>query len=143
LRGFDPRPEAVRISDLVGGEAAQILRAAAERLTPPPLARQAIHGDAHFENVPADGVWQDFDEACLGPKEWDIACMVHRWAVFGELEHETHEALVAYGPYDREVVDTLQPLVVLGIAAWGSLAPLIGEPTGPRTRQRLEWLRRH
>lgn len=142
LRSFDPRPEAVRVADLVGGEAGEILRDAATRLLPPALPQQAIHGDAHFENVLAGGVWQDFDEACLGPREWDIACMIHRWAVFGELEQEVRTALAAHGAYDLEAVEALQPLVVLGIAAWGSLATLIGE-SSPRTARRLEWLRRH
>lgn len=142
LRSFDPRPEALRIADLVGGEPAEILRDAAGRLTPPAAPQQAIHGDAHFENVLAGGIWQDFDEACFGPREWDLACMIHRWSVFGQLEGEMRDALAAYGPYDREAVDTLQPLVVLAIAAWVSLAPLIGE-TFNRTPERLEWLRRH
>lgn len=35
----------------------------------------------------------------------------------------------------------LAPLVVLSVAAWGSMAPLIGEAVGPRTRMRLNWLR--
>lgn len=142
LRSFDPRPEALRIADLVGGEPAEVLRDAAARLAPPALPQQAIHGDAHFGNVLAGGVWQDFDDACLGPREWDVACMIHRWVVFGLLEGEMREALAAYGPHDREAVEALQPLVVLGLAAWGSLAPLIGE-TSPRTPERLEWLRRH
>lgn len=140
LRGFDPRPEALRIAELVGGEAGDVLRDAASRLPVPTLPKQAIHGDAHFENVLAGGVWQDFDEACHGPREWDIACMIHRWVVFGELELEMRSALDAYGSYDRDAVDALQPLVVLGIAAWGSLATLIGE-SSPRTARRLEWLR--
>jgi streptomycin 6-kinase len=142
LRSFDPRPEALRIADLVGGEAGELLRAAAHRLTPPELPQQAIHGDAHFENVLAGGVWQDFDEACAGPREWDIACMIHRWVVFDELEREMRAALAAYGAYDIRAVEALQPLVVLGIAAWGSLAPLIGESFA-RTARRLDWLRRH
>jgi hypothetical protein len=142
MRAFDPRPEALRIADLVGGEPAEILRDAAARLAPPALPQQAIHGDAHFGNVLAGGVWQDFDEACVGPREWDLACMIHRWSVFGQLEGEMRDALAAYGPHDRQAVDALQPLVVLVIAAWGSLAPLIGETFG-RTPERLEWLRRH
>lgn len=142
LRSFDPRPEALRIADLIGGEPAEILRDAATRLTPPALPQQAIHGDAHFENVLTGGVWQDFDEACLGPREWDLACMIHRWSVFGEMERDMQDALAAYGSFDRNAVDALQPLVVMGIAAWGSLVRLIGETTSPRTAARLEWLRR-
>ena len=142
LRSFDPRPEALQIADLVGGEPAEILRDAAHRLRPPALPQQPIHGDAHFGNVLGRGIWQDFDEACRGPREWDLACMIHRWAVFGVLENEMRAALAAYGPHDRDAVAALQPLVVLGLAAWGSLAPLIGE-TSPRTAKRLAWLRRH
>ena len=44
LRSFDPRPEALRVADLVGGEASEILRDAAGRLMPPALQQQAIHG---------------------------------------------------------------------------------------------------
>ena len=143
LREFDPRPEALRIADLVAGEAGAILRDATTRFAPPILPAQAIHGDAHFENVIAGGVWQDFDEACSGPKAWDLASMIHRWTVFGELEPEMRAALAAYGAHDRESMDALQPLVVLGIAAWGSLAmQVLGEPS-PRTARRLEWLQRH
>lgn len=80
LPSFGPRPEALRVADLVGGEAADILRDAAARLASPELPQQPIHGDAHFGNVRADGTWQDFDDVCLGPREWDIACMIHRWS---------------------------------------------------------------
>jgi hypothetical protein len=60
------------------------------------------------------------------------------------MERDMKDALAAYGSFDRNAVDALQPLVVMGIAAWGSLAPLIGETTPPpRTAARLEWLRRH
>jgi len=31
--------------------------------------------------------------------------------------------------------------VVLFTAAWGSTAALLGEPIGPRTQRRLDWLR--
>ena len=68
--------------------------------------------------------------------------MIHRWAVFGLMEEEMRKALAAYGPHDRDAVEALQPLVVLGLAAWGSLAPLIGE-TAPNTPARLQWLGRH
>ncbi len=142
LRSFDPRPDALRVAEIIGGEAGEILREAAHRLVPPHLPEQAIHGDAHFENCLAGGIWQDFDEACRGPREWDIASMTHRWIVFGELEDEMRTALAAYGPYDAGAVEVLQPLVVLAIATWGSLARLI-DASSPRTARRLEWLRRH
>jgi hypothetical protein len=40
---------------------------------------QPIHGDAHRRNLlkTAQGwLWTDFEDACGGPTEWDIACLV-------------------------------------------------------------------
>jgi hypothetical protein len=143
LRSFDPRPEAMKISDLVEPGIGTLLRSIATSMTAPDRVQQPIHGDAHVENALAGGIWQDFDEACAGPIEWDLACLQHRRYLFGERQAETAAALSAYGPHDLKAVEILGPLVALWIAAWGSLAPLIGEQVGPRTRLRLEWLREH
>lgn len=141
LRGFDPRPEALRIADLIGGQPGAVLRAAANRMNRPELTEQAVHGDAHVGNALAGGLWLDLDEACFGPPEWDLACLRHCSFFFGELERETREALAAYGSYDERAVAELDSLVVLFTAAWGAMAPLVGEPVGSRTQQRLDWLR--
>lgn len=140
LRSVDPRPDALRVAEIVGGAEGTILRECAERLTMPSLPQQAIHGDAHFGNCVAGGVWQDFDDACVGPREWDIASMTHRLVVFGELGTEMREALAGYGPYDAKAAERLQPLVVLAITTWGVLARLV-DAWSPRTTRRLEWLR--
>jgi Ser/Thr protein kinase RdoA (MazF antagonist) len=70
------------------------LRAAAERLSPflqaPSDHAQPLHGDAHAGNLIAtrDGlVWIDFEEACRGPVEWDLATMMDADAV--ALHHRT------------------------------------------------------
>lgn len=141
LRSFDPRAEAVRIAELVGGDAGEVLKAAGQGLPVPDLPQQPLHGDAHLGNVLAGGVWQDMDEACIGPVEWDVACLRHRWFFRGEIERETRAALAAYGPYDEAALEALEPLVVLFTAAWGSLAPMLGEAIGSHTKQRLDWLR--
>jgi hypothetical protein len=140
LRSFDPRPEALKIADIVDPEVGEVLRSAATSMTVPDLARQPIHGDAHEENALAGGTWQDLDEVCAGPVEWDLASLQHRRYIFGERQAETAAALSAYGAHDHRAVEMLGPLVVLAIAAWGSLAPHVGEEVGPRTRLRLEWL---
>ncbi len=39
---------------------------------------QAIHGDAHRSNLlrtPQGLLWTDFEDACLGPPAWDVACL--------------------------------------------------------------------
>jgi Ser/Thr protein kinase RdoA (MazF antagonist) len=107
----------------------------------PDLVQQPIHGDAHDENALAGGIWQDLDDACTGPIEWDLASLQHRRYLFGERHAETAAALSAYGLHDQQAVEALGPLVVLAIAAWGSLAPHVGQVVGPRTRLRLTWLR--
>jgi Ser/Thr protein kinase RdoA (MazF antagonist) len=142
LRSYDPRPEARRIAELVDKDTAAVLRAAAERLTAPDLPLQPIHGDAHLANVLRGGLWIDADDVCRGPREWDLACLRHRWIFASELENETKEAFAAYGQHEETALDQLDALVMLFIAAGGSLAPLVGEEIGPRGRRRLEWLRR-
>ena len=114
-----------------------MLRRAAERLELPELPVQPIHGDAHSGNVLAGGRWLDFDEACAGPPEWDLACLRHRLLVFGELGDEIVAALAAYGGYDEDAVAACDPLVVLFTATWG----VVTQPDHPRTRTRLDWLR--
>lgn len=141
LRNFDPRPEAMKIADLVEPDIGAILRAAAGSMTRPDLVQQPIHGDAHEENALAGGIWQDLDDVCTGPVEWDLASIQHRRYLFGERKAEIAAALGGYGPHDQRAAEMLAPLVVLSVAAWGSMAPLIGEAVGPRTRMRLNWLR--
>jgi aminoglycoside/choline kinase family phosphotransferase len=63
---------ALRISD------DPVLHRAAERLVPEALGwpRRPLHGDAHTGNLLSsrDGyLWLDFEDACLGPLEWDFA----------------------------------------------------------------------
>ena len=115
-----------------------VIRAAAEGFELPDLPAQPIHGDAHLGNVLAGGRWLDFDEACLGPPEWDLACLRHRAVVFGEIRDEIESALAAYGDYDEAAVAACDPLVVLFTAMWS----LVAQPEHSRTRARLDWLRR-
>lgn len=52
-----------------------------------------LHGDAHPGNLPlADGQWRwtDFEEACRGPREWDLAVLA------GNLGADAPAALRAY-----------------------------------------------
>jgi Phosphotransferase enzyme family len=140
LRGFDPRPDALIIAELIGGGISTTLRQTVERIECRDLPEQPIHGDANLGNAITGRRWLDLDDVCIGPPEWDVACLRHRHAFFGELRQETREALGAYGSYDEAVVAALEPLVVLSIAAWGALAPFVGEKIGPRTLRRLQWL---
>jgi Ser/Thr protein kinase RdoA (MazF antagonist) len=64
---------------------------------------QLVHGDAHLGNVIATErgeLWTDWEDAFLGPLEWDLACMRSRLELFGE-EREAIDALCA--AYDLEL----------------------------------------
>jgi hypothetical protein len=62
------------------------LRITLDRL---PVRLVPILGDAHLGNVfiTADGaIWNDFEDACLGPREWDIGFLSEpEWAAFEPL----------------------------------------------------------
>ena len=70
------------------------------------LPRQPLHGDAHKKNVlkTRNGlVWTDFEDACSGPIEWDLACFVRT-----SLEPR-EAALASYGA--RLDLDRLSPFL--------------------------------
>jgi hypothetical protein len=78
-----------RADDILSEADVGLLRASAERLRPfleaPGGDVQPLHGDAHPGNLLAtrEGglVWIDFEDACLGPVEWDLATMMDPDAV--------------------------------------------------------------
>jgi Ser/Thr protein kinase RdoA (MazF antagonist) len=65
---------------------------------------RTLHGDAHWGNVlvaPHGLLWSDFEDACRGPVEWDLACLVRRAG---------RSALDAYGD-DRPTEAELAPFL--------------------------------
>ena len=77
----------------------------------PDVEGQALHGDAHLFNVlgtPGGPLWHDFETACRGPREYDLAALVE------------NAALDTYGPYDRELVEAMWP----HYAAWVTVSML-------------------
>jgi Phosphotransferase enzyme family len=103
-------------SPLVTYDELRDLERLAHRLTAAPLPRgQPLHGDAHFRNVlwsPAGPLWSDLENACSGPREYDLACLAWR-------DHPARaDALAAYGPYDVGTVRAAIPFLALFLAAW-------------------------
>lgn len=75
-----------------------------------PPSAVPIHGDAHFGNVfiTADGVrWNDFEDVCLGPREWDLSGFPQ--ADLSECE-----------PINRDLLSTLRYLRSLCVVVWCS-----------------------
>jgi hypothetical protein len=78
-------------------------------------AGRPIHGDAHFRNIlwSASGpLWNDLENACVGPVEYDLACMAWRGLP------GTTEALAGYGDHDPGAIARTEPFLALFLAAW-------------------------
>ena len=82
-------------------------------------------------------LWHDFETACRGPREFDLAPLV-LW------EDETARlALAAYGDHDADVLEQCVPVY----AAWISASWMVALPErpeeAPELAERLRWLRLH
>jgi hypothetical protein len=77
------------------------------------LPLQAIHGDAHLRNVleaPDGPLWADWEDAFLGPRGWDLACLYAFLPPFGDADPaRVGQAYRGYG--EPLHVDLLRPLV--------------------------------
>ncbi len=116
---------------------AELLREVGERRPVGPS--QAVHGDAHLLNCLPGPLWHDFETACRGPRELDLAALA-----LSALEREdpaSRLALEAYGEHDRELLEELVPVYAAWIYA-SFMAALPRRPElGPRLAEHLRWLR--
>ncbi|HZD48805.1 MAG TPA: phosphotransferase [Silvibacterium sp.] len=99
------------------------------------LPEQPLHGDAHKKNVlkTSHGLrWTDFEDACSGPLEWDLACFVR---TSGE---DRSTALAAYGGDVDQ--DRLAPFFAardLQGAVWGAI---LATRFPDRRERAAEWM---
>jgi hypothetical protein len=73
------------LATLQDSERVEFVRELASRW--PDLDGQALHGDAHLGNcLASEGgpLWHDFETACRGPREYDLAALVLRDLAHGE-----------------------------------------------------------
>ena len=108
------------------------------------MLSRPIHGDAHHGNLwPTDAglVWGDLEDACLGPIEWDLACMTASSIVLGR-GTAAAAALDAYaGDYDNGLLNLLVEARTLQGVAWAAVT--LDQPAqNKRLNKRLEWLAR-
>ena len=108
----------------------------------PRIEGQALHGDAHLFNClqTADGpLWHDFETACRGPREYDLAALYLR--ALTQDDRSAREALKAYGDHDEELLAAAIPVY----AAWVFASMLVAAPRrpelGPVMESRMRWLR--
>ena len=72
-------------------------RARLEQLSP---LLQAIHGDAHLHNVingPDGPLWNDWEDAFLGPRAWDLGCLHAAAVAFARDPGPVADAQRGYG----------------------------------------------
>lgn len=112
----------------------------------PSVPGQALHGDAHLFNCMASEtgpLWHDFETACHGPREYDLATLVLDDRFQSGGDHAARQALAAYGPHDADLLEELLPIY----AAWVYTSFMLALPRrpelGPVVRARLRWLRRY
>ena len=98
---------------------------------------QPLHGDASLGNALPGPLWNDWEDACIGPVEWDLACLVTSARVTGERRAVAEAALAAYGAVLPELFVRARGLQVV---AWSGFAAAAGD-TRARLRARLAWLR--
>ena len=100
---------------------------------------QALHGDAHLANCLPGPLWHDFETACRGPRELDLAALALSARVRGD--DASRIALEAYGDHDADLLEQFLPVY----AAWIYASFMIALPRrpelGPVLAERLSWLR--
>lgn len=105
---------------------------------------QAVHGDAHLGNALGTSrgtLWTDWEDAFVGPIEYDLACLRSRAELFGEQRAEIDRACAAYDlPHDAALVQELGAVrnvqVILWLAVFAERQPELV----PRMRARIERL---
>jgi Phosphotransferase enzyme family len=99
------------------------------------LPEQPLHGDAHKKNVLKTSrglMWTDFEDACSGPVEWDVACFVR---TSGE---DRATALAAYGgDVDLARLTPFFEARDLQGAIWGAI---LSTRFADRRERAVEWM---
>ena len=108
-------------------------------LRQPAGSAQALHGDAHLANCLPGPLWHDFETACRGPRELDLAALALSARV--RQDDASRIALEGYGDHDADLLEELLPVY----AAWIYASFMVALPRrpelGPVLDERLAWLR--
>jgi Phosphotransferase enzyme family len=102
-----------------------LLRSHLQELTPTvfqsSLPAQAIHGDASIRNLlrTHNGlIWNDLEDACVGPVHWDVAGLVLEARASGGSEAFVADFLRAYGGLDLEELSDFIAAHVVYTTVW-------------------------
>ncbi|MCW5831431.1 MAG: aminoglycoside phosphotransferase family protein [Labilithrix sp.] len=105
---------------------------------------QAVHGDAHIGNVLATArgpVWTDWEDAFVGPVEWDIASLRSKAELFGEERSDIEAMTAAYGAdYDVDLARDLGLVRNVQVISWLAIFAERQPDLLARMRMRLDRL---
>jgi hypothetical protein len=103
----------------------ELLRSHLQELTPTvfesSLHAQAIHGDASIRNLlPTHNglIWNDLEDACIGPVHWDVAGLFLEARAHGASEAFVADFLRAYGGLDLEELNDFIAAHVAYATVW-------------------------
>jgi hypothetical protein len=102
-----------------------LLRSQLQALTPSvfesSLPAQAIHGDASISNLLRTDnglIWNDLEDACIGPVHWDVAGLILEARARGRSEAFVADFLRAYGGLDLEELNPFIAAHLLYTSVW-------------------------
>ncbi|GAB4210214.1 MAG: aminoglycoside phosphotransferase family protein [Sandaracinaceae bacterium] len=102
---------------------------------------QAVHGDAHLGNALATTrgpVWTDWEDAFVGPIEWDLASLRSRLVLFGEEREAIEAACEGYDhEHDPTLVDDLALCRNLQVIPWLAVFAERDPSLAPRMKARI------
>lgn len=101
--------------------------------------RQPLHGDAHLANCLPGPLWHDFETACRGPRELDLAALALSARV--REDDASRIAIEAYGDHDADLLEQCLPVYAAWIYASFMMALPRRPELGPVLAERLDWLR--
>jgi aminoglycoside phosphotransferase (APT) family kinase protein len=111
------------------------------------LGAGLIHGDAHLGNLirDADGnvVLIDFDSACIGPLEWDLAPIGLYATTLGWITQAEYEAFVAAYGFDITTAPAFGLLIrmrELRMVAWNAMHVAESDQTAAEVAHRIACL---
>jgi hypothetical protein len=106
-----------------------LLRSRLQELSPTvfesSLPAQAIHGDASMSNLLStdDGlIWNDLEDACVGPVHWDVAGLIVEARARGESEAFVADFLRAYGGLELDELDDFIAAHLVYTTVWQAFA---------------------
>lgn len=126
---LDQLLSAIQSSPRLTPHTRDLLRSRLQELTPTvfesSLPAQAIHGDASMSNLLRTNnglIWNDLEDACLGPVHWDVAGLVADARSRGKGDAFVADFLRAYGGLDLEGLSDFITAHLLYTTAWQAFA---------------------